>query len=97
MEIGEKFSFALSSTLNTDGSPDDGYYNQTSHETIADKYKFEYVMHGKIFRCNQIKNSGKLAVLASFGGLLMKLEGDPRNLHELKLDERIYLLIKRVF
>ena len=32
---------------------------------------------------------------ASFGGLLMRLEGDPRNLHEIKLDERIYLLIRR--
>jgi hypothetical protein len=36
-----------------------------------------------------------LAVFASFGGLLMKLEGDPRNLHEIVPDERIYLMIRK--
>jgi hypothetical protein len=37
----------------------------------------------------------RLAVFASFGGLLMKLEGDPRNLHEIVPDERIYLMIRK--
>jgi DNA-directed RNA polymerases I, II, and III subunit RPABC3 len=94
IDIGEKFAFALASTINADGTPDDGYYTQSTQETLADKYKFEYVMHGKVFKCESAANK-RLAVYASFGGLLMKLEGDPRNLHEIVPDERIYLMIRK--
>ena len=34
-------------------------------------------------------------VFASFGGLLMSLKGDPRNLSKIELDMRIYLLAKK--
>ncbi len=94
IDIGEKFAFALASTINADGTPDDGYYTQSTQETLADKHKFEYVMHGKVFKCESAANK-RLAVYASFGGLLMKLEGDPRNLHEIVPDERIYLMIRK--
>jgi DNA-directed RNA polymerase I, II, and III subunit RPABC3 len=80
LDIGDKFTLALASTLNADGTPDDvsdmllhlvvvgicnavslnariphqqGYYTQSGQETLADKYKFEYVMHGKVFKCEQ--------------------------------------------
>merc|ERR1712000_415504 len=94
LDIGDKFAFALASTLNLDQTVDDGFYTQSTHETIADKYKYEYVMHGKVFKCEPVKS--RLAIYASFGGLLMKLEGDPRNLHEIQLDQRIYLLVRKV-
>ena len=57
IDIGEKFAFALASTLNADGTPDDGYYTQSTQETLADKYKFEYVMHGKVFKCETVAHS----------------------------------------
>ena len=44
----QKFSFALASTLNLDGSPDEGVYDASERSTLADK--FEYVMYGKVFK-----------------------------------------------
>lgn len=35
------------------------------------------------------------SVFASFGGLLVLLQGDPRYLPGIELDARIYLLIKK--
>jgi hypothetical protein len=35
------------------------------------------------------------SVLSSFGGLLMKLTGDERNLSSLELDQRLYLLMRK--
>ena len=31
----------------------------------------------------------------SYGGLLMSLKGDARNLQKLELDQRVYLLIRK--
>ena len=55
-------------------------------------------MHGKVFKIDSVSKAAvkKLAVYASFGGLLMKLEGEPRNLNDIALDERIYLLMRKV-
>jgi RNA polymerase Rpb8 len=33
-------------------------------------------------------------IYASFGGLMMMLEGDPRNIQSIELDEHIYLLMR---
>ena len=62
---------------------------------------FEYVMHGRVFKYNQAKDSGdgkrdnKVEVLASFGGLIMCLKGDP---HHIKItnDQKIYLLMRKI-
>lgn len=48
MKQGEKFTLALASTLDLDGKPDDGLYNQTGEPTLLDRY--EYGMYGKVFR-----------------------------------------------
>ena len=46
---------------------------------------FEYVMHGKIYRIEGDEidkdGSGRLAAYVSYGGLLMRLQGDANNLH----------------
>eukprot|EP00697_Spironema_sp_BW2_P008480 gnl/Spiro4/2308_TR1110_c0_g1_i1.p1 gnl/Spiro4/2308_TR1110_c0_g1~~gnl/Spiro4/2308_TR1110_c0_g1_i1.p1 ORF type:complete len:142 (+),score=48.14 gnl/Spiro4/2308_TR1110_c0_g1_i1:66-491(+) len=91
MEINQKFSFALSSTLSLDGDQDTGFYVQNRGRSLLDKY--EYVMYGKVFKCEEDK---RLCVIASFGGLLMKLVGDQRNLQNIQLDERIYLLMRKI-
>ncbi len=36
------------------------------------------------------------SIFVSFGGLLMMLKGDPRNLKELEVESRIYLLMRKV-
>ena len=41
-------------------------------------------------------SAGKVSVTASFGGLLMLLSGDKRSLGELALDQKVYLLVRKV-
>ena len=38
---------------------------------------------------------GGSAIFVSFGGLLMKLKGEPQHLSKLVLDSRIYLLMRK--
>ena len=54
IDVNTKFSFALASTLNLDGSPDEGVYEQNTKPTLMDKY--EYVMHGKVFKQSEEKS-----------------------------------------
>lgn len=67
----------------------------SSIAALADDY--EYVMYGKIYK----KASGKrteseVIIYASFGGLLMQIIADEADLESLRVDDRIYLLIRRV-
>lgn len=36
------------------------------------------------------------AAYVSFGGLLMRLQGDANNLHGMEVDNHVYLLIKKL-
>jgi len=96
VKVGDKVNLALASTLRLDGQPDEKTYNPTDDPSLMDHY--EYVMHGKVFKIQQSskqKNS-TLECYVSYGGLLMCLKGDPRNLHKLELDQQLYLLMRRV-
>jgi DNA-directed RNA polymerase I, II, and III subunit RPABC3 len=104
----KKFTLALAATLNLDGTQDDGTFDQTRRKSLADKY--EYVMYGKVYKCADAsaaataagggrRGSGataKVEVYISFGGLLMCLKGEPNNLSNLLLDQRVYLLMRKV-
>eukprot|EP01111_Echinosteliopsis_oligospora_P002311 TRINITY_DN1339_c1_g1_i1.p1 TRINITY_DN1339_c1_g1~~TRINITY_DN1339_c1_g1_i1.p1 ORF type:complete len:145 (+),score=27.50 TRINITY_DN1339_c1_g1_i1:64-498(+) len=91
----QKFSFALATTLNLDGTADEGTFDSSDRATLADKY--EYVMYGKVFKYHEESSpSLKVSVFVSFGGLLMLLKGDPRNLSGIELDSRLYLLMRKI-
>lgn len=60
--------------------------------TLADKY--EYVMHGRVYRCEHQKDT-KVQVYASFGGLLMRLTGDQRHVANIEVDSRVFCLIRQ--
>ena len=53
-------------------------------------------MYGKIYKWKQAEPKAPIEVQVSFGGLLMRLKGDPRHLQNLVLDSRIYLLIRKI-
>ena len=57
-------------------------------------------MHGKIYRIeggdDGPEPSGRLAAYVSYGGLLMRLQGDANNLHAFEVDHQVYLLMKRL-
>ncbi|KAF1327723.1 putative Dna directed RNA polymerase i, partial [Globisporangium splendens] len=83
----EKFTFALVSTLDLEGKPDDGTYNQSGKPTLLDRY--DYGMYGKVFQYDH-EGGNVVAIYASFGGLLMCLRGEQRHLHMIHNDTRIY-------
>ena len=60
--------------------------------TLADKY--EYVMHGRVYKCEHMKDT-KVKVFASFGGLLMRLIGDQRHVANIEVDSRVFCLIRK--
>ena len=99
MELGDKFRLVLAKTLKEDGYPMDSEFNASeTGPTRADS--FEYVMHGKIYRIEGDDiagdGSGRLSAYVSFGGLLMRLQGDANNLHGFEQDNHIYLLMKKL-
>ncbi|WVZ78715.1 hypothetical protein U9M48_026378 [Paspalum notatum var. saurae] len=98
MRVNEKFNMVLVSTLNLDGTPDTGYYTQAGRKTLADQY--DYVMHGKLYKISEDtskdSSSAKVEMYASFGGLLMMLRGDHSSAANFELDQRLFLLIKKV-
>lgn len=64
---------------------------QPNERSLADDY--DYVMYGTAYRFEEVSKD-IIAVYYSFGGLLMRLEGNYRNLNALK-QENAYLLIRR--
>lgn len=51
-------------------------------------------MCGKVFRYDHTEEN-KVSIIASFGGLLMQLKGEVTHLRKIKLDDRIYALLRR--
>ncbi|CAL5368835.1 unnamed protein product [Camellia sinensis] len=96
LHVGEKFMMVLASTLNLDGTPDSGYYTQGGRKSLADK--FEYVMHGKLYRISDASGPNvKVEMCVSFAGLLMLLKGDPTTVaQKFELDQRLFILIRKV-
>ncbi|CCH63035.1 hypothetical protein TBLA_0J00350 [Henningerozyma blattae CBS 6284] len=64
---------------------------QPNERSLADDY--DYVMHGVAYKFEEVSKE-LIAVYISFGGLLMRLEGNYRTLNNLK-QENAYLLIRR--
>ncbi len=96
IRAGEKLDVILASTLNDNGLVEKGTpaYDPNFKSTLLDD--FEYVMHGKVFKIKQpSRNSPKIEVFVSYGGLLMSLKGESKNLRSIDLDMNLYLLMKK--
>lgn len=91
IKMKERLTIALAKSLNLTGKAEDGIYDQSGQPSLLDK--FDYGMHGKVFKCDAIDDN-KIAVYISFGGLLMKLVGEQRHLNSIELDKNIYCLIR---
>ncbi|XP_003696246.1 DNA-directed RNA polymerases I, II, and III subunit RPABC3 isoform X1 [Apis florea] len=100
MELGDKFRLVLATTLREDGYPDGGEWNATEQEGGSRADSFEYVMSGMVYRIegDEASNepSSRLSAYVSFGGLLMRLQGDANNLHGFEIDQHMYLLMKKL-
>ncbi|CAM8980216.1 unnamed protein product [Rhodiola kirilowii] len=96
IKVGEKFSIALATTLSTDGTPDTGYYTPGMRHSLADNY--EYVMHGKLYKVSEEGSHPNIRaeIYVSFSGLLMLMKGDPTTFNQFQLDQRLFLLMRKV-
>ncbi|XP_020221883.1 DNA-directed RNA polymerases II, IV and V subunit 8B [Cajanus cajan] len=94
LKVGQTFTMVLVSTPNPDGTPDTGYYTQINRQSLANN--FEYVMYGKLYRITEGSGREKAELNISFGGLLMLLRGDTSHCNKFELDQRLYLLIRKV-
>ena len=92
MVQGDRFTLVLATTLDLDGRVCDGVYDSSDRATLADGY--DYVMHGRVYEVLEEK-AGKKAVFVSYGGMLMRLRGDERNLSAMKRGSDYYLLLRR--
>lgn len=90
------YQMLITKSLNADGSPSPNTFSfdmYSKKNSLIDK--FDYVTYGKIFKYSE-DPSGKVSVYASFGGLLLGITGSPSQLANLTMDERIYLLLKKI-
>lgn len=99
VDLADKFRMVIATTLREDGVQDDGEFDPTdTGPSRADS--FEYVMYGKVYRIEGDDGSAepgsRLAAYVSFGGLLMRLQGDANNLHGFENDAHVYLFIKKL-
>ncbi|KAF8461439.1 hypothetical protein BDZ91DRAFT_784900 [Kalaharituber pfeilii] len=91
----DTLQLVVATTLNLDGRKDDdtatGWREAMDGEgSLADG--FDYVCYGKVYRFEE--GGDNIKVYASFGGLLMLLEGPHKRLSNLRIDN-IYLLMKK--
>ena len=56
---------------------------------------FEYGMCGKIFRLDSLEGN-LVSIITSFGGLLMQIKGEMKHLMRLRMDMKVYALIKKL-
>ncbi|XP_042029445.1 DNA-directed RNA polymerases II, IV and V subunit 8B-like [Salvia splendens] len=88
MHPDEKHRMLISNSLIINGSG--------GSKSLADK--FEYVMHGLLYKMADAKSEGdavKVEVYISFGGLQLMLRGDPLKMHKFKVDQKLFLLLRK--
>ncbi|CAH9062176.1 unnamed protein product [Cuscuta epithymum] len=94
IDVKDKLKIVLVSTINLDGTPDSGYYLQGNRKSLADDY--EYVMQGKLYRIPEGNSRDELRLIVSFGGLLMELSADSSIAAKFELDQRLFILIRKI-
>merc|ERR1712137_1471507 len=105
VRLNDEFRITIASSLNPgDTSVETGEFNPNIEESALFKEN-EYIMFGRVFKHKAEASSSmssitprNISIYASFGGLLMKLEGDPTSLKDilaLDANANIYLLLNR--
>ena len=96
IDAGQGVTIALAFTLNLTGEEDTDTYDHGVYHRETVMTPYEYVMHGKVFKCNTDDlSAAKAEVLISFGGLLMKVEGSSPAIRDLKFNQNYYFLLKK--
>ena len=92
LRMGDKFTLTLTSTLKADGTPDSDEYAPDGRANLLDDY--DYGMCGKVFKYEYLADK-RVAIVASFGGLLMLIQAEQRHVIRIQLDQKLYALIRK--
>ena len=96
VDVGQILTLAMATTLNLSGETERDSYDHSVYQRETVMSNFEYVMFGKVFKCNtDDANAEKSEVLLSFGGLLMKVEGTSGAIRSLKFNQNYYFMMKK--
>ena len=89
----DRIVMTLNSTIKPNGEPGADFYEPPKGPTLLDDY--DYGMHGQVFHFED-KEENNVAVYVSYGGLLMRLEGNRKYLSEgIKKNVKLYCLLKK--
>ncbi|KAI5647629.1 hypothetical protein M9H77_33634 [Catharanthus roseus] len=93
MRAKEKYRMLLSETLSLDGSAS---YPEGKQKSLADK--FEYVMHGLLYKISEEKSKAETKVTAfiSFGGLQLMVKAPYSKMIRFRVDQRLFLLLRKM-
>lgn len=97
IQLQDQVSIAVATSLSLDKTTQDSSATrswkppQPNERSLADDY--DYVVYGVSYKFEEVSKD-LIAVYFSFGGLLMRLEGNYRTLNNVK-QENAYLLIRR--
>ena len=88
----DQIVMSLNTTIKPNGEASADYYEPPKGPTLLDDY--EYAMHGQVFHFED-KEENNVAVYVSYGGLLMRLEGNRRDINSgIKKNAKLYCLLR---
>lgn len=101
ISANDTLTITLAKSLNIDDDPSsieqglstNGSWRPPRPDQRSLMNDYDYVMHGTVYKFEEGKDD-KISVYCSFGGLLMCLEGNYRNLSSLK-QENLYILMRK--
>ena len=89
----DQIVMSLNTTIKPNGEASADYYEPPKGPTLLDDY--EYAMHGQVFHFED-KEENNVAVYVSYGGLLMRLEGNRRDINSgIKKNAKLYCLLRK--
>ncbi|KAJ9463745.1 DNA-directed RNA polymerases II and V subunit 8A [Diplonema papillatum] len=96
VEVSDQLTIALAKTLELDGTLSSDSYDATvlTRPTLAERY--DYVCHGTVYKVQASDKGDSVSYYISFGGLLMKLIGQIQKVGGIELNQKVYLLIRRL-
>ena len=97
MAVDEVFALVLSAGITSERKNNSEHWHPSQLEG-SNASKYEYVMHGKVYRYEEDPAHHRATVFVSYGGLLMSLEGGQNSLKEISTTSRgvVYLMIRKV-
>ena len=89
----DQIVMSLNTTIKPNGEASADYYEPPKGPTLLDDY--DYAMHGQVFHFED-KEENNVAVYVSYGGLLMRLEGNRRDINSgIKKNAKLYCLLRK--